>query len=79
MFSEGITDINLVDVEFKIGEYKRAIETYYNAFGLYTQQNNLTGKVIDITEIDYLMELNQKIIDTKNDLVKACRKFIKEA
>jgi len=69
--SEGAIDINLTNLQIEIGEYRRAVETYYKAFELYTLK--------DDEEINSLMEMNQKIIDSKNNLVKACQQFIDEA
>jgi len=68
--SEEAIDINLTNLQVKIGEYRRAVETYYKAFGLYTLK--------DDEEINSLMEMNQKIINSKNNLVKACQQFIDE-
>jgi len=69
--SEGAIDINLSNLQNEIGKYRRAVETYYKAFGLYT--------LTDDAEINSLMEMNQKIINSKNNLVKACQQFIDEA
>ena len=69
--SEGAIDINLTNLQVKIGEYRRAVETYYKAFGLYTLK--------DDEEINSLMEINQKIINSKNNLMIACQQFIDEA
>jgi len=69
--SEGAIDINLTNLQVKIGEYRRAVETYYKAFRLYTLK--------DDAEINSLMEINQKIINSKNNLMIACQQFIDEA
>ena len=68
--SEGDIDINLSNLQIEIGQYRRAVETYYKALRLYTLKNN--------AEINSLMEMNQEIINSKNNLVKACQQFIDE-
>ena len=68
---EGAIDINLTNLQIEIGQYRRAVETYYKALGLYTLK--------DDAEINSLMEMNQKIINSKNNLIKACQQFIDEA
>lgn len=68
----------LADLECRIGNYKRAIETYNKASWLYTEQNNLVSRNFNINEIDFINILNQEIIKSKNELLEACQKFIEE-